>query len=255
MCPAFNKTCLVGTNLGTRAPNSLSEPIKLFEPGWISIFGALRNSGATNLSNGLTVVFVLPLVILAFCLPGFLVSPALTSSPRDICSAGVRSTVAPSCGVAVPEPGADGGGEGPGSVGGVIGFPLVFIDFTCARTRGPAGSGAVNIGTRDDTSGARTDRVDMTSAGADLIVASGAAALASGAAAVALASVGLSLALLASPVNAVCIGRCSPVALISVFLVNLPFPFFPLGTAVPICSSGAIASTGRCVLGSFNALP
>ena len=129
MCPAFNKTCRVGTNLGTRDPNSLSEPIKVLAPGCISIFGALRNSGATNLSNGLTVPFGLPLIVLAFCLPGFLVSPALTSSAKEARSVAVRSTVAPSCGVAVPDPGADVGGEGPGvPVGSITGFPVVFID-------------------------------------------------------------------------------------------------------------------------------
>jgi hypothetical protein len=129
MCPASNKTCRVGTNLGTREPNSLNAPLKLLEPGCISTFGALRNCGATNLSNGLAVVFVLPLVILAFAREGFLLNPALTSSAKEARSVAVRSNVAPSCGVAVPEPGAEGGGEGPaGSVGGAIGFLVVFID-------------------------------------------------------------------------------------------------------------------------------
>ena len=187
MCPASNKTCLVGTNLGTRDPNSESAPLKLLEPGWISRFGALRNCGATNLSNGLVVVLFLPLIVLAFAREGFLLSPALTSSAKEARSVAVRSTVAPSCGVAVPEPGADVGGEGPGvPVGSTTGFPVVFIDLTCARTRAPAGSGAVNVGTRADTSGARTDRADIVS-GAVLIsagaaLASGAVVLASGAA-------------------------------------------------------------------------
>ena len=156
--------------------------------------------------------------------------------------------MAPSCGVAVPDPGADVGGEGPGdSVGGATGLP-VSIALTCARTRGPAGSGAVNVGTRAAVSGARIDRAATVSGvGADLIT-DVSVILAS--VTVALDWVGLSVALLASPVNAVCIGRCSPVALISVFLVNL---LFPLGAALPMCSSAVISTTGRRVVGSFNA--
>ena len=120
-------------------------------------------------------------MILAFAREGLLFSPALTSSPKDTCSAGVRSIKFPSCGVAVPEPGADGGREGVGAPFGVtrdVSSKNVLRSAKDALSSGGACVGAVNNGTRDDTSGARIDRAALASgAGADivLIVSTGAA--------------------------------------------------------------------------------
>ena len=75
------------------------------------------------------VLSTLPKLVFALARFGPLFNFPVNSSANAACSTGVRSTVAPSCGVAVSDWGADGGGEGPaGSIGGAIGFPVVFID-------------------------------------------------------------------------------------------------------------------------------
>ena len=135
-------------------------------------------------------------MIFTFCRPGtFLpLSPALISSPNDACCPAVRSTVAPSAGVAVPDAGADGGGEGPaGSIGGAtrdVSSKNACLSAKVALSSGGACVGAGNSGTpilrRAAISGVAEGAERAVASGAALAdMASGAAARASGAAALA----------------------------------------------------------------------
>ena len=140
------------------------------------------------MSNGLAVVLGLPIFIFAFCLAGpFLVlSLPVNSSANAARSAGVCSIVAPSLGVAVPDPGADGGAEGVGSPIGGLTLDFAAPEVVSSKNARLSAKDALSSGgiAGAVNSGTPILRRAVTSGGAGTLLAdtSGAAALASGAA-------------------------------------------------------------------------